>query len=109
MLTPLQKELVKLSAEGLENGWDAAAEFVITSVVSNTPQKFEPSVTHPTLQGMVDAVRGVLFPNWPRHEGRNLVQAIKLHRTLTGSGLKDSKDWVEGTFQVGYKYEQGII
>ena len=104
MLTPLQKELIQLAAEGVNNGWDAAAEFVTTSI-TNTPQKFPASVTQPTFEGMVEAVRGVLFPTWPRREGRNLIQAIKLHRTLTGSGLKDSKDWVEDTFQVGYKYD----
>ncbi len=43
------------------------------------------------------AVRKELFDN---HGSPNKIAAIKLYRTLTGAGLKESKEWVENTYNV---------
>ena len=84
----VKRELILLTAHAVEQGFSNDTVNLLVDQLTQL-RKSEGSETE-------RRVRAVL------HEGGtvNKINAIKEYRTLTGSALKDAKDWVEQTFNV---------
>lgn len=93
MNSELQHQLIQILAIADEKGYLQTTDLLLNHLIPNQQDKI--STNTPTYEGMVAAVRTELFRG-----GTNKIAAIKLHRTLTNAGLKESKDWVEAMFGV---------
>lgn len=94
-----QSEIIQLLAIADTQGFSEGVALLLNELKPPVPADVVSDATSeawPTFSGMIDAIKSVLFVNGVT----NKIAAIKLHRTLTGVSLKESKDWIESTFGV---------
>lgn len=100
MDTTLKSQLIQLLAEAYSRDFEKAGHFILETLSPSTTSESCKCISplRPTYEGMVSLIKTTLHPY---DEGyTNKIGAIKVHRTLTGASLKDSKEWVEATFGV---------
>ena len=87
----LKSELIQLLAQADREGQTEARGFLLDALA---PQSTTPQISS-LLQSKIDQAILQVYDGPFGTGGGSKISAIKMHRTLTSAGLKESKDYVE--------------